>query len=105
VERRADELGIVEVHQGAADKRAVLQSLLARRAISASAAVYVGDDVGDLPAMQLVAFPVAVADAVPAVRRAAAYVTRAHPGHGAIRELCDLILVAKQGARPAKRAR
>jgi 3-deoxy-D-manno-octulosonate 8-phosphate phosphatase KdsC-like HAD superfamily phosphatase len=55
--------------------------------------------------MQLVAFPVAVADAVPAVKRAAAYVTRAHPGHGAIRELCDLILVAKQGARPAKRAR
>jgi 3-deoxy-D-manno-octulosonate 8-phosphate phosphatase KdsC-like HAD superfamily phosphatase len=52
---------------------------------------------------------VAVADAVPAVRRAAAYVTRAHPGHGAIRELCDLILAAKRSAketaRPAKRAR
>jgi 3-deoxy-D-manno-octulosonate 8-phosphate phosphatase (KDO 8-P phosphatase) len=100
VERRADELGIAEVHQGATDKRAVLESLLARRGVPASEAVYVGDDVGDLPAMQLVGFPVAVADAVPPVKRAAAYVTHTPPGHGAIRELCDLILAAKQTAAP-----
>ena len=96
VERRADELGIVEVHQGATDKRAVLESLLARRGLPAADAAYVGDDVGDLPAMRLVGFPIAVADAVPAVRDAAIYVTRAHPGHGAIRELCDVILQARQ---------
>ena len=95
VERRADELGIAEVHQGASDKRAVLESLLARRGVSASEAVYVGDDVGDIPAMQVVGFPVAVADAVSPVKRAAAYITRVRPGHGAIRELCDLILSAK----------
>ncbi|HEY3100063.1 MAG TPA: hypothetical protein VGL14_14215, partial [Methylomirabilota bacterium] len=40
--------------------------------------------------------PVAVADAVPIVRKAAVYVTRASAGFGAIRELCDLILAAKQ---------
>ena len=102
VERRADELGIVEVHQGATDKRAVLESLLARRGLPASDAAYVGDDVGDLAAMQLVGFPIAVADAVPPVKKAAVYVTRAHPGHGAIRELCDLILAAKQQTPPAK---
>lgn len=96
VERRADELGIVEVHQGATDKRAVLESLLARRGLPAADTAYVGDDVGDLPAMRLVGFPIAVADAVPAVRDAAIYVTRAHPGHGAIRELCDVILQARQ---------
>ena len=96
VERRADELGIVEVHQGATDKRAVLESLLTRRGLAASETAYVGDDVGDLPAMQLVGLPIAVADAVAPVKRAAAYTTRAHPGHGAIRELCDLILAAKK---------
>jgi YrbI family 3-deoxy-D-manno-octulosonate 8-phosphate phosphatase len=96
VERRADELGIVEVHQGATDKRAVLESLLARRGLPASDAAYVGDDVGDLPAMKLVGFPIAVSDAVLPVKKAAVYVTRAHPGHGAIRELCDLILQARQ---------
>ena len=102
VERRADELGIVEVHQGATDKRAVLETLLTRRGVSPAAAVYVGDDVGDIAAMQLVGFPVAVSDAVLAVKRAAAYVTRARPGHGAIRELCDLILAAK--STPSRRA-
>jgi 3-deoxy-D-manno-octulosonate 8-phosphate phosphatase (KDO 8-P phosphatase) len=104
VERRADELGIVEVHQGATDKRAVLEAVLARRGLSASDAVYVGDDIGDLPAMQLVGIPVAVADAVPPVKRAAAYITRTRPGHGAIRELCDLILAAKQHASPQQRS-
>ena len=96
VERRADELGIAEVHQGATDKRAVLEAVLARRGLPASDAAYVGDDVGDLPAMQLVGFPVAVSDAVAPVKRAAVYVTRTRPGHGAIRELCDLILAAKR---------
>ena len=104
VERRADELGIVEVHQGATDKRAVLESLLARRGVPASEAVYVGDDVGDLPAMRVVGFPVAVADAVPTVKRAAAYTTNSRPGHGAIRELCDLILAAKSDTLASKSA-
>ena len=100
VERRADELGIVEVHQGATDKRAILEALLARRGLSASDAAYVGDDIGDLPAMRLVGIPIAVADAVAPVKRAAAYVTHARPGHGAIRELCDLILAAKSPTSP-----
>jgi len=46
--------------------------------------------------MALIGLPVAVADAVPAVRKAALYITRARAGFGAIRELCDLILSAKQ---------
>jgi len=77
VERRSRELGIVEVHQDATDKGAVVQGILARHGVRAADACYVGDDVGDLPALALVGFPVAVADAVPAVTRAAVYVTRA----------------------------
>jgi YrbI family 3-deoxy-D-manno-octulosonate 8-phosphate phosphatase len=96
VERRARELGIVEVHQDAADKGAVVQGILARHGVRAAHACYVGDDVGDLPAMATVGVPVAVADAVPAVTRAAIYVTRARGGRGAIRELCDLILSARR---------
>jgi 3-deoxy-D-manno-octulosonate 8-phosphate phosphatase (KDO 8-P phosphatase) len=105
VERRARELGIAEVHQDAADKAAVVQDLLKRHGIRAADACYVGDDLGDLPAMALVGVPVAVADAVPAVRTAAAYVTRAHGGRGAIRELCDLILSAKKNSSKKKSAR
>jgi 3-deoxy-D-manno-octulosonate 8-phosphate phosphatase (KDO 8-P phosphatase) len=53
--------------------------------------------------MALVGLSVAVADAVPAVVQAAAYVTRAPGGRGAIRELCDLILTAKQSSATKSR--
>jgi 3-deoxy-D-manno-octulosonate 8-phosphate phosphatase (KDO 8-P phosphatase) len=99
VARRARELGIAEVHQNVTDKGAAIAELLAHHALTASSVCYVGDDVGDLPALRAVGLPVAVADAVAEVRRAAAYVTRARPGHGAIREICDLILAARR--RPA----
>ena len=100
VERRARELGIAEVHQDVKNKRAVMREVLARHGVRPADACYVGDDVGDLPAMAVVGVPVAVADAVPAVRKAALYVTRARAGFGAIRELCDLILSAKQQRSP-----
>jgi 3-deoxy-D-manno-octulosonate 8-phosphate phosphatase (KDO 8-P phosphatase) len=98
VTRRAHDLGIAEVHQNVADKAAVLAELLARHRLAAAAVCYVGDDVGDLAAMRAVGLPVAVADAVPPVRRAATYITRARAGHGAIREICDLILASRRRA-------
>ena len=102
VERRARELGIAEVHQAASDKASVMKALLTRHGVRSAEACFVGDDVGDLAAMALVGLPVAVADAVPAVARAAWYVTEAPGGRGAVRELCDLILAARQRAKPAR---
>ena len=96
VTRRARDLGITEVHQNVTDKAAVLTDLCARHGLSPAAVAYVGDDVGDLPAMRVVGFPIAVADAVKDVRRAAAYVTRAGGGRGAIREVCELILGSRR---------
>jgi 3-deoxy-D-manno-octulosonate 8-phosphate phosphatase (KDO 8-P phosphatase) len=96
VTRRAGDLGLTEVHQNATDKAAVMTSVLARHAIAPREAAYVGDDIGDLPAMNLVGLPIAVKEAVPSVRRAARYVTRSGGGHGAIREIADLILSARK---------
>lgn len=106
VARRARELGIAEVHQDVRDKAAAIADLLARHRLAAGAVCYVGDDVGDLPAMRAVGVSVAVADAVPSVRGEAAYVTRARAGRGAIREVCDLILAARTPAvrRPRRAA-
>jgi 3-deoxy-D-manno-octulosonate 8-phosphate phosphatase (KDO 8-P phosphatase) len=56
---------------------------------------YVGDDLVDLPALARVGFPVAPADAVAEVRSAAAWVTRAPGGRGAVRELVEMILKAQ----------
>jgi 3-deoxy-D-manno-octulosonate 8-phosphate phosphatase (KDO 8-P phosphatase) len=99
VARRARDLGIAEVQQNVTDKAAAITELLARHRLAPAAVCYVGDDVGDLPAMHLVGLPVAVADAVRDVRRAAAYVTTAGGGRGAIREVCDLILAARASRR------
>lgn len=96
VTRRAHDLGIIEVHQSSTDKAAIVTALLARHNIPPSHAAYVGDDVGDLPAMKIVGLPIAVKEAVPPVRRAAHYITNAGGGHGAIREIADLILAARK---------
>jgi 3-deoxy-D-manno-octulosonate 8-phosphate phosphatase (KDO 8-P phosphatase) len=55
----------------------------------------VGDDLPDLPVLQRVALPVAVANAAPEVQAAAAYVTRAEGGRGAVREVCETLLKAR----------
>jgi 3-deoxy-D-manno-octulosonate 8-phosphate phosphatase (KDO 8-P phosphatase) len=96
VARRARDLGIAEVHQNVTDKAAAVRDLLARHAIAPRDAAYVGDDLGDLPAMKLVGLPIAVKEAVREVRRAALYITKAGGGHGALRELTDLILTARK---------
>jgi 3-deoxy-D-manno-octulosonate 8-phosphate phosphatase (KDO 8-P phosphatase) len=101
VERRAEKLGIMDLEQGATDKGSVVSELLRRKGISAEAACYVGDDLGDLAPMRMVGFAVAVADAVDEVRAAAHHVTGAPGGANAVREVCDLILGARGEDEPA----
>jgi 3-deoxy-D-manno-octulosonate 8-phosphate phosphatase (KDO 8-P phosphatase) len=95
VEMRAADLGITYVRQGALDKPSVFDSLLAEAAVEPSQIAYVGDDVVDIPLMRRSGLAVAVADATPDTRDAAHYVTRLNGGHGAVREVCELILKAQ----------
>ena len=91
VEARAAKLG-VDVAHGIGDKRPVIRDWLAMRGINPDRAAYLGNDVNDLAPMGLVGWPVAVADAHPTVRQAARLVLARSGGHGAVRELCDLIV-------------
>jgi 3-deoxy-D-manno-octulosonate 8-phosphate phosphatase (KDO 8-P phosphatase) len=92
VEVRAAELGIGQVIQGAADKRAAFQQMLAQPGVAAEQVCYVADDVPDLPVLRQCGLAAAVADACPEVRSRAHYVTRTPGGHGAVREVIELIL-------------
>ena len=103
VELRAQDLGIDLVYQGTADKHARFRELLAQLKLDAAAAAYMGDDLVDLPIFAHCGLAVAVPDAPAAVRHHAHYVTRERGGHGAVRELCELILHA-QGAFEAQLA-
>jgi YrbI family 3-deoxy-D-manno-octulosonate 8-phosphate phosphatase len=90
VTRRGEKLG-VEVRQGIDDKAQEIRSWAAASGVDLAATIYIGNDVNDLEAMQLVGWPVAVADAHPLVRDAARFVLTRPGGAGAIRELVDLI--------------
>jgi len=94
VERRASELGIQHVYQGALNKASAYADLQEKTGIPASAIACVGDDIVDIPLLRRAALSVAVADATEETRAAAAYVTKARGGRGAVREVCDLILKA-----------
>jgi 3-deoxy-D-manno-octulosonate 8-phosphate phosphatase (KDO 8-P phosphatase) len=92
VDRRAAELGIDLVYQGAKDKLLPFREILQKTGLSPEEVAYVGDDVVDLPVLRRVGFAVTVADALDEVKPRVHYVTRHPGGRGAVREVCDLIL-------------
>lgn len=94
---RMAELGIRHVLLGCDDKATALDQLLAATGLPADSAACIGDDAPDLPVMQRVALPIAVADCHPSVAGAAAWRTALPGGKGAVREVCDLLLAAREG--------
>jgi len=102
VAARARKLGVDVLH-GVEDKAAALRDWCAVNRLDPDRVAYVGNDVNDLPALNLVGWPVAVADAHPEVTAAARVVLARAGGHGAVREVCERILAARPDApaRPA----
>jgi N-acylneuraminate cytidylyltransferase len=91
VKARADKLGI-PVYQGIDEKGPELINILADRGISSDSVVYLGNDINDLPCFPLVGLAAAVADSHPLIIEKAQLVLSKKGGHGAVRELCDLLL-------------
>ncbi|MGE0114790.1 MAG: 3-deoxy-manno-octulosonate-8-phosphatase KdsC [Steroidobacteraceae bacterium] len=99
VNKRMSELGVLHVRQGIDDKQAALQALLQTLQLDQNCIACVGDDTPDVPMLNMARLAVAVADAHPAVKAAAHYVTQIAGGLGAVREVCDLILQARHAAQ------
>jgi 3-deoxy-D-manno-octulosonate 8-phosphate phosphatase (KDO 8-P phosphatase) len=96
VTRRAAELGIQHVRQGIGDKGAALEQLLHELQLAPELLACVGDDTPDLPMLERASLAIVVADAHASVRPAAHWITTAAGGHGAVREVCDLLLHAQR---------
>jgi 3-deoxy-D-manno-octulosonate 8-phosphate phosphatase (KDO 8-P phosphatase) len=94
-ESRARDLGISEVHLGVRDKAGVCADLIQRKGLSKPEVCCMGDDLPDLPLFEQAGIAIAVADAVPEIRAAAAFSTKNRGGKGAVRELCESVLKAK----------
>lgn len=104
VERRAKELGIAAVIQGADNKHAALGKLLETVGMKAEQACAIGDDIVDVGMMRACGLAATVADASAEARQEADFVTTARGGRGAVREVIEWILRA-QGRWQAIQAR
>ncbi len=92
VERRAQELGVREVHQAVKEKVPVVREILRLRGLPAEKVAYAGDDVVDLPVLLQVGLAITVPDAPAYVRERVHWVTARGGGRGAVREICEAIL-------------
>jgi len=96
VAARAKKMKVEAIHGvGIQDKGRVMREILAQKNVNAENVIYVGNDLNDLPCFEIAGWSVAVADAYPEVIRAADHVLTKAGGHGALRELCDLLLKQK----------
>jgi 3-deoxy-D-manno-octulosonate 8-phosphate phosphatase (KDO 8-P phosphatase) len=93
---RAAELRVEELLQVPGPRKAAaFEQVLQRHGIGWEDAAFVGDDLADLPILRRVGLPIAVANAVAEVKQAAAFVTHAAGGHGAVREVVEALLRAR----------
>lgn len=98
---RARELGVDELIQDAAGhKLPAFEAAVDRHGLRFDDCAFVGDDLADLPLLRRVGLAIAVANAVPEVKDAADWVTRATGGQGAVREVAEGLLKAR-GEWPA----
>ena len=105
VERRAAELGIDHVIQGAGEKLPVFAGLLATLKLQPDEACYMGDDLVDLPVLRACGLAFTVPGAPAEVRRSAHHVTRRRGGEGAVREACETLLQLRARKRTIRARR
>lgn len=95
IKRRAQDLKLQYVYEGCEDKLIAYQDLKTKLQLEDSQIAYVGDDLPDLPVIRRVGLGMTVANAPAILCEQAAYVTQAAGGHGAVREICELIMQAQ----------
>lgn len=93
--RRCRELGIDLVFDSVGDKAEVLDQILKETGLASEEIAFIGDDLPDLPILRKVGLGIAVADAHALIREQADMITKNNGGHGAVREVCEMILKSK----------
>jgi 3-deoxy-D-manno-octulosonate 8-phosphate phosphatase (KDO 8-P phosphatase) len=92
---RARQCKFCYVFQGHIEKIPILEEILADCGLDKSAVAYIGDDMTDVVVMHRVGLAIATANARPEVKGEAHYVTGSAGGHGAVREVAELLLKAQ----------
>ena len=95
VEKRASELAIDHLIQGAENKLRAYADLRKQLGLEDAQVCYMGDDLPDLPVLRRCGLALSPPDAVKQVREQVHFVTRTSGGRGAVREACELIMQAQ----------
>lgn len=95
VQHRLEQLGVTLITQGSQDKASALAALVAASGVGPARMAALGDDWPDLALLRGVGYPMAVADAEPAIRAIAAHITARPGGRGAVRDAVEHLLAAK----------
>jgi 3-deoxy-D-manno-octulosonate 8-phosphate phosphatase (KDO 8-P phosphatase) len=94
---RAKILGFDDLVTNSHDKGTDILALCKKLNVNPAKTIHMGDDVNEILGFKVVGFPIAVANSAPVVFDYACYTTKKNGGDGAVREICDLILLAKTG--------
>lgn len=92
---RCKDLGITMIYDGVKAKGEIFDTILSLKNLLPEAVAFAGDDLPDLSLMKKVGVGIAVADAHDAVKSKADIITCRNGGDGAVREICEMILDAK----------
>jgi 3-deoxy-D-manno-octulosonate 8-phosphate phosphatase (KDO 8-P phosphatase) len=92
LERRAAELGILEVHQQVRRKGEAFKAIKKSSGLGDNEIAFVGDDLVDLPILRKAGFAATVPEAVPEMARISHYVSSRSAGYGAVREILDFVM-------------
>ena len=103
VKQRSESTGVAHFYQGVDDKLVAYLDLIAKLNMKPEQTAFMGDDVVDMPPMLRCGLAISVPAAPESVKQRAHYVTKKAGGHGAVRELCELIMQA-QGTFEAQMA-
>lgn len=97
---RSRKLSVALVETAALRKDETVRRLAAERGLEPAQVAFLGDDVNDLPAFRVVGLAACPSDAFFLVRAAAHHVCPSPGGHGAFRDLAELVLFARLGETP-----
>lgn len=93
IQERGKRLGLTHVYTGAKNKIDILQKICEELNISLDNVAHMGDDLNDIPIMEKIGTPITVGDAMEEVKRKTVYITQKNGGQGAVREICDLLVM------------
>ena len=99
VQKFADKLGIIHVYKGCHDKAAAIRDFADKCGVGLAEVCFIGDDIQDIPAMEIAGIAATPRNAQPAARAVAQFVAERDGGFGVAREILDAIIAARETSR------